>query len=141
MARTYAYAIAGGVIATFTISPVLGRFFCCLAGNRRTETRVCWGALSTGRYLRLPELALANRLLDHLGGAGLLLGAALLASLALGMEFLPHLEEGNFWIRATMPRHHLARNRQHRYVNRMRRVIRQLPGGDHGCFGRNRPAR
>ena len=88
MARTYAYAIAGGVIATFTISPVLAGFL-LPEKMREKETRLL-RALH-GRYLRLSELALANRLLT-LGGAGLLLGAALLASLALGMEFLPHLE-------------------------------------------------
>ena len=28
---------------------------------------------------------------------------AVLAARGLGLEFLPNLEEGNFWIRATMP--------------------------------------
>jgi cobalt-zinc-cadmium resistance protein CzcA len=122
MARTYAYAIAGGLLATFTITPVLSAFFLpkTLAEN---ETGVLH--FLHERYMRLSEFALANRLLA-LGGAGVLLSFALLAVLALGMEFLPHLEEGNFWIRATMPAT-VSLETANTYVNRMRRVIRSYP--------------
>jgi len=40
----------------------------------------------------------------YLGFAGLLFLLALLAGYSLGLEFLPKLEEGNLWIRATLPR-------------------------------------
>src|SRR5579863_3851588 len=122
MARTYAYAIGGGLIATFTISPVLSAFL--LPDRvRETETRIV-GFLHT-RYIRLADYALANRVLS-LGGAGLLLLFALFAVRSLGMEFLPHLEEGNFWIRATMPAT-ISLEEANRYVNTMRRVIRSYP--------------
>jgi cobalt-zinc-cadmium resistance protein CzcA len=122
MARTYAYAIAGGLLATFTITPVLSAFFLpkSMAEN---ETGVLH--FLHKHYVRLSEFALANRVLS-LGGAGVLLSFAFLAVLALGMEFLPHLEEGNFWIRATMPAT-ISLETANTYVNRMRRMIRSYP--------------
>jgi cobalt-zinc-cadmium resistance protein CzcA len=122
MARTYAYAIAGGVIATFTVSPVLAGFLLPQHLEEK-ETRLL--RFLHARYVRLSEFALQNRLLS-LGGAGILLGFALLAALALGMEFLPHLEEGNLWIRATMPAT-ISLETANSYVNRMRRTIGAYP--------------
>jgi cobalt-zinc-cadmium resistance protein CzcA len=51
---------------------------------------------------------------------------AAIALLFLGMEFLPHLEEGNFWIRATMPTS-VSLEESNGYVNRMRRLIAAYP--------------
>jgi cobalt-zinc-cadmium resistance protein CzcA len=122
MARTYAYAIAGGVIATFTISPVLA----ALLLPEHVEEKEPWLLRYLHeRYLRLAELALENRVLS-LGGVGALAGFALLCAMALGMEFLPHLEEGNLWIRATMPAT-ISLETANTYVNRMRRLIRSYP--------------
>ena len=44
----------------------------------------------------------------------------------LGLEFLPKLEEGNFWIRATMPTS-ISLEEGNGYVNRMRRIIASFP--------------
>ena len=99
MARTYGYALAGALIATFTITPVIASLL--LPENvKETETMVV-------RFLHRiydPALRFAlNRraLTVSLGIAFLALSAFL--GLRLGSEFLPHLEEGNFWIRASMP--------------------------------------
>jgi cobalt-zinc-cadmium resistance protein CzcA len=48
------------------------------------------------------QAALSNPILT-LVGTVVLLAVAYFAGRQLGTEFLPHLEEGNFWIRATMP--------------------------------------
>jgi cobalt-zinc-cadmium resistance protein CzcA len=122
MARTYAYAIAGGVIATFTISPVLAAFL-LPEKMQETETRVL--RFLHRRYVLFSEFALANQTLA-LGGAGALLGFALLAVTMMGMEFLPHLEEGNFWIRATMPAT-ISLETANGYVNQMRKLIGSYP--------------
>src|SRR6201996_5727153 len=122
MARTYAYAIAGGVIATFTISPVLAGFL-LPEKMEETETRVL--RFLHRRYVQVSEFALANRTLT-LGGAGILFGFALLAAAMMGMEFLPHLEEGNFWIRATMPST-ISLETANGYVNQMRKLIGSYP--------------
>jgi cobalt-zinc-cadmium resistance protein CzcA len=45
---------------------------------------------------------------------------------SLGLEFLPHLEEGNLWIRATLPPS-ISLEEAQPYVDRMRRVIGSFP--------------
>jgi len=122
MAKTYAYAIAGGLIATFTISPALSAL---LLPDQVSEGETF--AVSGLRRLYSPivAFALANRVLT-LGGAGLLFAIALLAVRSLGLEFLPHLEEGNLWIRATMPPS-ISLEKGNGYVNRMREIIRSFP--------------
>ena len=71
------------------------------------------------------EFAVANRLMT-LGGAAVLAGLAVLGVQTLGLEFLPHLEEGNLWIRATLPPS-ISLEEAEPYVNRMRRVIKGFP--------------
>ena len=76
-------------------------------------------------YTPAVEFALANRVVT-LGGMGALLLVTVLAAGSLGTEFLPHLEEGNFWIRATMPGS-ISLEEGDGYVNRMRGVIKSYP--------------
>ena len=57
---------------------------------------------------------------------GALLTAAVLAVPTLGLEFLPKLEEGNLWIRATMPST-ISLEEGNVYVNRMRAIIAKFP--------------
>jgi len=122
MAKTYAYAILGGLIATFTISPAL----CAIVLEERvreTETFVM-------RMLRrfnepIIQFALDNRVVT-LGALGLLLLVTGIAAPRLGLEFLPALEEGNFWVRATMPSS-ISLEEANPYVNQMRRVIASFP--------------
>ena len=76
-------------------------------------------------YEPLAEFALANKVLT-LGAFAVLLGLAGIASHRLGLEFLPKLEEGNFWIRATLPAS-ISLEEGNGYVNRMRELIRSFP--------------
>jgi cobalt-zinc-cadmium resistance protein CzcA len=122
MARTYAYAIAGGLLATFTVSPAL----CALFLPRHME-EVETFAVRHLRRLYKPVLgfALANRFLT-VGVAGLLFLLAVMVIQLLGLEFLPKLEEGNFWIRATMPPS-ISLEEANTYVNKMRTIIKSFP--------------
>jgi len=122
MAKTYGYAIAGGLLATFTISPALSAL---LLPDRVAELETALVRRLRSLYAPLIEFALANRLIT-LGGFGVLLVVALVAVRALGLEFLPKLEEGNFWIRATMPES-ISLEEGNSYVNQMRQVIRSFP--------------
>jgi cobalt-zinc-cadmium resistance protein CzcA len=122
MAKTYAYALAGGLLATFTVTPALSALL--LPDHvRETET---WVVRALDRLYR-PALrfALANKLLVILGVV-ILLGLAGVGVRALGLEFLPKLEEGNLWIRATMPST-ISLEEGNGYVNRMRKLIRSFP--------------
>ena len=99
MARTYAYALAGAVIATFTVTPVL----LSLILPRRVkgvETALVRGLRRS--YSPLLKWSLMHRRVVLFLGAVFLLCGGLVAT-QLGSEFLPALEEGNYWIRASMP--------------------------------------
>ncbi len=122
MARTYAYAILGGLVATFTITPALSAL---LLPNDLTEKETFLVRQLRRAYGPAVEFALANRVLT-LGGMGVLLAITVLSASSLGTEFLPHLEEGNFWIRATMPGA-ISLEEGDSYVNRMRAVIKSYP--------------
>jgi cobalt-zinc-cadmium resistance protein CzcA len=99
MARTYGYALAGALIATFTITPVIASIL-LPAHVKETETIVV--RLLHRLYDPALRFALNRRPLTVGIGIAFLAVSAFLG-LRLGSEFLPHLEEGNFWIRASMP--------------------------------------
>jgi cobalt-zinc-cadmium resistance protein CzcA len=122
MAKTYAYAIAGGLIATFTVTPALSALFLPKAMEERETFVVRIMHRSLAPVVRI---ALANRLLT-LGGMGILLVVCFLCVRSLGLEFLPKLEEGNLWIRATMPTS-VSLEAGDAPVNQMRRIIKSYP--------------
>ncbi len=122
MAKTYAYAILGGLIATFTVTPALSAMLLPEQPSDG-ETLIVRGLRRI--YRPILEFAVANRLMT-LGGAAVLAGLAVLGVQTLGLEFLPHLEEGNLWIRATLPPS-ISLEEAEPYVNRMRRVIKGFP--------------
>ncbi|HEY9358917.1 MAG TPA: CusA/CzcA family heavy metal efflux RND transporter [Xanthobacteraceae bacterium] len=122
MAKTYAYALAGGLLATFTVTPAISAM---LLPEHVTETET-WIVRALHRvYAPALRLAVDNRVLTIAGAIAVLLVAGL-AIRSLGLEFLPKLEEGNLWIRATMPST-ISLEEGNGYVNRMRNVIGSFP--------------
>ncbi len=122
MAKTYAYAIAGGLIATFTIAPALSLLLFPQVVSER-ETPVVRALRRV--YQPALEFVLANRILAFTGVALLTL-AAVFAVRSLGLEFLPKLEEGNLWVRATFPQS-VSLQDSDTYVNRMRVLMSKYP--------------
>ena len=122
MARTYGYALAGALLATFTITPVLASYL-LPAHVEETET---W-LVRVLRKLYQPVLrwALNNRF-KTVGLGAVFLGTAGLLLLLSGTEFLPALEEGNLWIRATMPPT-ISLQAGNAQVNRMRQILDSYP--------------
>jgi cobalt-zinc-cadmium resistance protein CzcA len=99
MSRTYAYALLGAVIATFTVTPVLASLL-LPARVSEVETFVVRGIRRV--YARALHVAVRNyRFAAGMALVFLLLCGAL--GSRLGNEFLPKLEEGNMWIRAMLP--------------------------------------
>ena len=122
MARTYAYALAGGLLATFTVTPALSAII-LPAHMNEAET---WIVRKLDRlYVPVLNWAIANRKIVMTGAAGLVLMTIVFARL-LGLEFLPKLEEGNLWIRATLPPT-ISLQEGNAYVNEMRKLIRSRP--------------
>jgi heavy metal efflux system protein len=99
MARTYGYALVGALIATFTVTPCLASLL-VPAHVSEVETIV----VRTLRTLYTPVLrwSLNHRVVTVLFGLAFLSVSGFIGS-QLGSEFLPALEEGNLWIRASMP--------------------------------------
>jgi cobalt-zinc-cadmium resistance protein CzcA len=122
MARTYAYALAGGLIATFTVTPALSAI---ILPSHLDEAET-WIVKKLDRlYLPVLSWAIANRKIV-LTGAAILVVTTIAFSRLLGLEFLPKLEEGNLWIRATLPPT-ISLQEGNAYVNEMRKLIRARP--------------
>src|SRR5215468_6935806 len=99
MARTYAYALLGAVIATFTVTPVLSSVLLPARVNE-IETFLVRQIRRAYRVI-LPLAVRRFRLAAMIAVAFLVICGVLGAR--LGTEFLPKLEEGNLWIRALLP--------------------------------------
>jgi cobalt-zinc-cadmium resistance protein CzcA len=121
MAHTYAYAIAGAFLLSLTLTPALAsRLPIGLEERDNAILRFLHRVYvpATEWTLRRPGLAAA------LGLVPVLLVFALFPF--VGREFMPKLEEGNFWIRATLPLS-VSLPRSSRYVSRMREILRAKP--------------
>jgi cobalt-zinc-cadmium resistance protein CzcA len=122
MARTYAYALVGALVATFTITP-------CLASMLLPEhiSEVETIVVRSMRRLYTPVLrwSLRNREITVAIGLIFLVVSGFLGS-RLGSEFLPTLEEGNLWIRASMPPT-LSLEAGMPLVSRMREILLRHP--------------
>ena len=99
MARTYGLALIGALLSTFTITPVLTSYL-LPEHVREAETIVVRALRRT--YAPALHWSLTHRKMMLAIGVVFLTATGLL-TLRLGSEFLPHLEEGNLWIRASLP--------------------------------------
>ncbi len=134
MARTYAYALSGGLLATFTVSPALAAL---LLPEKVSETET-WAVRGLRSFYEpVRDFVLARRRLTLVAGLGV--GAlAILAGSTIGLEFLPKLEEGNMWIRAVMPAS-ISLEAGNDYANRMRKLIKSFPEAETVISQHGRP--
>lgn len=99
MSVTYGLALVGSLLMASTLAPVL----CSLVLTEHHDE----GETAIVRTIRRRYIVLLNWALRYPGivvfGCIGLLALALLAFPFLGGEFMPALEEGNLWVRATMP--------------------------------------
>jgi cobalt-zinc-cadmium resistance protein CzcA len=122
MSRTYAYALLGAVIATFTVTPVMSSI---LLPDRVNEVETFIVRSIRRIYEPLLRLAVKNaQKASVIALVFLILCAAL--GLRLGTEFLPKLEEGNLWIRALLPPT-ITLDAGRDTVNKIRAVIASYP--------------
>jgi cobalt-zinc-cadmium resistance protein CzcA len=118
MAMTYAFAIGGAICLALTLTPVLASRY-VPAQTHETEPPIMRAAHVLyrplfGVALRAPRRTLAVAFVPVVFGA--------VAFRFLGGEFMPHLEEGNFWIRATLPMS-ISLEQSAKYVGRMRAIL------------------
>ena len=122
MSITYGVALTGALLMAFTLAPVLCVWL--LTGPIREDDTVI---VRTMRQLYLSTLRWA---LDHsslvVGLAVALLCIAAAIVPMLGGEFMPALEEGNLWVRATMPVD-ISFEQAAKLTTDIRSLIRQFP--------------
>ncbi len=119
MARTYGYALVGALLATFTVTPVLASF---MIPEHVEETETIIVRAIRAAYTPFLRFALRARRLIVLFGL-VFLGFSVFLASNLGTEFLPALEEGNLWIRASMPPT-ISLEAGMPVVNRMREILK-----------------
>jgi heavy metal efflux system protein len=122
MSHTYAFALGTAILLAISLSPVLCSYF--FARGMKVIHNPIWAAIAAfyhgmfERVLRWPKLTLIL--------IGLIVVPVLTTFPLLGGQFLPKLEEGNIWARATMP---LTISIEHaaKLTNGMRAVLRSFP--------------
>ena len=99
MADTMAFALIGSLIITLTLVPVLSSYWfksgVKLTVNRPLEWMKHWYRGQVAWCLRHPWWVTV--------GTVVVFAASLLLAPYIGGEFMPHLDEGALWVRATMP--------------------------------------
>jgi len=99
MADTMVFALVGSLILTLTLLPVLCAWF--MRNGVRERRNAAFEAIRSA-YARGLDLCLARPWATTFASA-ILLAASLLLIPRIGAEFMPHLDEGALWVRATMP--------------------------------------
>ena len=99
MADTMIFALIGSLLVTLTLLPVLCSW---LMRSGVREKRNAIFERIRGAYTRGLDYCLGRPRGTALV-SGLLLLASLLLAASIGAEFMPHLDEGALWVRATMP--------------------------------------
>jgi cobalt-zinc-cadmium resistance protein CzcA len=116
------YSIAGAILFALTLTPVLAAKL--LPANLEEKENFIMHFLHKvynpffDAALRRPKLALAVRTIP--------IFACIALFPLLGRDFMPKLEEGNLWIRATMPMS-ISLEKSAEYTTRMRRILRGCP--------------
>ena len=122
MAMTYAFAIGGAIVLALTLTPVLaGKFVPAQSEEKEPIVMRALHRLYSPLFalaLRSPRRTLAIAMLPVVVGV--------FAFRFLGGEFMPHLEEGNFWIRATLPMS-ISLEQSAKYVGQIRAILRGCP--------------
>jgi heavy metal efflux system protein len=99
MAETMSFALIGALILTLTLTPVLASYWFKKGVREKTNRPYEW---MKKQYAKQLDWAL-NRPKLVMVLATLIFGASLCLIPFIGGEFMPHLDEGALWVRATMP--------------------------------------
>jgi heavy metal efflux system protein len=122
MADTMIFALAGSLVITLTLLPVL----CSWAfrkGVRDRRNRI-FEAIKSVYTIGL-DFCLAHPWGTTLASV-VVLGASLLLVPRVGAEFMPHLDEGALWVRATMPST-ISFEESRKIAPQIREILRSFP--------------
>jgi len=122
MADTMIYALVGSLIVTLTLLPVLCSW--ALRKGVRERRNVAFEAIKSV-YVKGLDLCLAHPWWTTVAST-ILLGASLLLIPRVGAEFMPHLDEGALWVRATMP-YTISFDESKKIAPQVRKILRSFP--------------
>ncbi|EIL93464.1 efflux RND transporter permease subunit [Rhodanobacter spathiphylli] len=122
MADTMVFALIGSLVVTLTLLPVLCSWL-MRKGVRERRNRAFEAIRSV--YIRGLDFCLARVWLTTIASA-LLLGLSLLLIPRIGAEFMPHLDEGALWVRATMP-YTISFDESAKITPQIRDILRSFP--------------
>ncbi|MEP6590690.1 MAG: CusA/CzcA family heavy metal efflux RND transporter [Gemmatimonadota bacterium] len=122
MADTTIFALVGSLILALTVLPVLCSIFLRSGVKERRNGAFEW---IRDRYVRALDWCL-TRPKATVGASTALFVVAMLLATRLGAEFMPHLDEGALWVRATMPAT-ISLDESARLVPQIRDILRKFP--------------
>lgn len=122
MSITYGFALLGALLMAFTLAPVLCSL---LLTDPISEQDTAVVRVVRRLYAGTLRWALSHKMIV-VGFVLALLATALMALRLLGGEFMPALEEGNLWVRATMPVD-ISFDQAARLTTEIRQIFRQSP--------------
>lgn len=123
MSVTYGFALTGALIYALIFAPVLASYRQSIRSGHAADTRlVRW---LKHHYERLLIRAMAKRRYV-VSVATVFLVASLSLFLAIGGEFMPKLEEGNLWVRTSLPQD-VSFDYAVRLADEMRGILQSFP--------------
>jgi cobalt-zinc-cadmium resistance protein CzcA len=122
MADTTIFALVGALIVTLTVIPVLCAVLLRKGVRERRNAAFEW---ILARYRTSLEWSLGHAKSILWGSAGVAAVSAVIFSV-IGGEFMPHLDEGALWVRATMP-YTISFEESSKIVPQVRAIIRSFP--------------
>ena len=122
MADTMVFALIGSLIVTLTLLPVLCSWF--MRDGVAERRNAIFEDIKT-RYTEGLDYSLKHPW-RIVAGSGILLAIALLIAPFIGAEFMPKLDEGALWVRATMP-YSISYDEAAKVTPKIREVIRSFP--------------
>ncbi len=122
MADTMVFALVGSLLVTLTLLPVLCAWF--MRPGVQERRNAAFEAIKSV-YVKGLDVCLMRPWQTILASAALL-GLALLLIPRIGAEFMPKLDEGALWVRATMP-YTISFDEASKIAPRVREVLHSFP--------------
>ncbi len=122
MADTMSFALVGSLICALTVLPVLCAYL--LRGKLKEPRAWLYEKIRSG-YGKVLRSCLRNRTVSIVILLGIFAASLLLIPL-IGAEFMPHLDEGALWMRATAP-YTISFEEASRLSPQIRNILRSFP--------------
>jgi cobalt-zinc-cadmium resistance protein CzcA len=122
MADTMVFALVGSLIVTLTLLPVLCAWF--MRRGVQERRNAAFEAIKSN-YTKGLDFCLAHPWGTTVASA-IVLAVSLLLITRVGAEFMPHLDEGALWVRATMP-YTISFDESAKVAPKIREILHSFP--------------